>query len=346
MGLVIRSASLTSDREQLIVMLSRCLNPAYNAARFDWLYRDNPHGQAVVWVAQEPGSREIVGTAAAFPRRLYVGEEERLGWVLGDFCLAERYRSVGPALQLQRTCLSAVDAGAAALCYDLPSVAMMAIYRRLGMSPAGQMLRLAKPLRVDRKVKAVVSSPTLLRGLSVVGNTALKLRDWRPQAGRSVTIALHDDVCGEEFSALARHVGGRYGVCVQRSAAYLNWRYGANPLSRCELLTARRGDALLGYVVFSHHEDDATLLDLFGSQDNSAIQDLLTNVVALLRIRGVVTITAPIADSHRWAALLQRHGFVVRETSPLIVYIPLRSEPRRGALARQNWSFMHGDRDG
>jgi hypothetical protein len=195
-------------------------------------------------------------------------------------------------------------------------------------------------------MKAAVSRPTLVRGLSLVGNTALKFRDWRLQAKPSATIALHDGVCGEEFSTLARHVGGRYGVCVQRSAAYLNWRYGANPLSRCEFLTARRDGALLGYVVFSHHEENATLLDVFGSQDISAIQDLLANVVALLRTRGVVTINAPIVDSHRWTALLQRRGFAVRETSPFMVYAPHHSEPRRGVLAGQNWSFMHGDRDG
>ena len=43
------------DREILIDALSRYLNPVADARRFDWLYKDNPHGEAQVWIAFDRG---------------------------------------------------------------------------------------------------------------------------------------------------------------------------------------------------------------------------------------------------------------------------------------------------
>lgn len=346
MPLVIHPADLEADRERLIELFSHCLNPDYNGTRFDWLYKRNPHGQAVAWVAEDPEQQRLVGAAAAFPRRLYMNEMEKFAWLLGDFCLSESYRSVGPALQLQRQCLAAVDAGNAFLCYDFPSARMMAIYHRLGLRPTGQMLRLAKPLRVDRKVRALLKTRAFSGGLSAVGNSILRLQDWRPRTYGAATITVHHGECGQEFSLLAHKVGGRYGACIQRSAEYLNWRYITNPLYRCEFLTAHREHALLGYAVFSHQGEDATLLDLFGVPDFTIPQDLVHAVAEVLRSRGVVTLSASMLDSHPWLSVLRQCGFTAREASPVMIYASRHSAFRHGGVDGQHWSFMHGDRDG
>jgi hypothetical protein len=340
MAIAIREADIESDRLLLMDALFRYLTPLSDGPRFDWLYRSNPHGQVRAWIAMDRDRDVIVGSAAAFPRRLYVGHREEFVWVLGDFCINDQYRSLGPALQLQRACLSQVDLGTAAFCYDFPSPSMMAVYRRLHISPLAQMVRLAKPLRVDGKIREYFKTPFVARGLSAAGNLLLALIDRRPKESESVTIGLQQGSCGEEFSALARQVGRCYGVCVQRSAEYLNWRYLAHAYRRYELLTARRDGELLAYAFFSQSGDDATLADLFGVQDPTVISALVRRLVVLLRERGMMSVSAPMIESHPWIPLLRSQGFIVREAKPMIVY-----PTRTSGYGAMSWFFMHGDRD-
>jgi Acetyltransferase (GNAT) domain len=344
MKIIVRQAHLEADKNLIVDTLYRNLTPLSDSRRFHWLYRNNPYAPPRVWFAIDADKSAVVGMASAFPRRIYVEGREVLGWVLGDFCINDQYRSLGPALQLQRACLAEVDSRTMAFCYDFPSSSMMAIYRRLGIQSCGRMVRLALPLRVDRKIGQFVKNAAVVRGLSVAGNLLMALSKPKPSDSRTLTVSPHSGNCGEEFSILARKMASRHGVCLQRSAEYLNWRYVSNPLYRYELLTARREGSLTAYAVFTHIGEDATLVDLFGDEAPSAISGLVSRVVDLLRERGVVTVSVPISESHPWLPLLQGLGFKPRETSPVVVYAPYFPS-EHSLIEGITWFLMHGDRD-
>ena len=346
MEVMVRLADLEADREQLLDTFSRYLNSDYSLSRFEWAYKGNPHGQGQAWLAVDSENQQVIGAAAAFPRRLYVGEREEQAWVLGDFCIHDQYRSVGPAIQLQRACLAAINTGKIAFYYDFPSPSMMAIYRRLHIDVAGQMLRLARPLRVDRKIGELIKVPIAARGLAAASNFLLaSYEHMRLKTSANVTITHHNGMCGEEFSLLACTIGGRYGVCVQRSAAYLNWRYLANPVCRYELLTMRRDGALVGYAVLLLDGDDAILVDLFGVEEPALLSSLIDAVVAILRKQGRQTISVPILDSHPLRMLLQHHGFTTREASPVVISSTSQILSTSEGQYTLPWRLMHGDRD-
>ncbi len=345
MTISIRRADLTADRELIIDTLLRYLTPLSNARRYDWLYTENPHGHARAWIAVDDETNAIVGMAAAFPRLFYIGDSQETGWVLGDFCIHDKYRSLGPALQLQRACLEDVEAGATFFCYDFPTSTMMAVYKRLSIHPFSRMLRLAKPLRTDRQIRRIVRPALLARAISTAGNLVLAFSDRRGKDCGDIALSLHEGACGEDFSLLAKTTGSRYGMCIQRSAEYLNWRYLENPLYRFELMTARRNGALVGYAFYTQVGQDGTLVDLFGVNDPTVITALADRVVAILRQRGVVTVSAPILESHPWVPWLRRLGFRPRETSPVIFYAPHWSSSGDTGFEAAKWLLMSGDRD-
>ena len=346
MSIVIRPADLTLDREWIIETLLHYLTPRSDDLRFDWLYKQNPHGAARVWMAIDPAHDTPVGMASAFPRRVFYHGQLTHTLVLGDFCIHDAYRSLGPALQLQKACLAAVDADRLEFCYDFPSTSMMAVYKRLRVHSCDQLLRLAKPLRVDRKIAELVKSPVISRGLSMAANPLLALGSRQATAANDrVVISGHEGPYGEEFSTLALQAHKRYGLCMQRSAAYLNWRYRDNPLYGYETLTARRDGDLLAYAIFTVTDEDATLVDLFGNEDMTVIRRLVGTVVSVLRKRRVITLSVPILASHPWVALLQSLGFKQREAHPMVVY-PQRHPATAGdATKKRSWFFMYGDRD-
>jgi GNAT superfamily N-acetyltransferase len=339
----IRTADPVSDRALLTDLLSHNLGPDAGGRRFGWLYLENPHGPARAWVATEEGNGRGLGAAAAFPRRLLVRESVRLGYVLGDFCIDQHHRSLGLALQLQRACLEQIGSTSLLLAYDFPSERMMSIYRRMQVSPAGQLVRWAKPLRTHRKIGNLVRSPVLTGLLAAPFNELLKWKDsaFFPSSGWK--IVHHEGICKEEFTHLAHAVGTRYGSCVERSAEYLNWRYLRHPIVHYEILSARHDRELRGYVVFSHTNEDAKIVDLFGFSDTAMWTALVARVVALLRDRGVVTLSIPALAPSPWTGLLKGWGFHPREVAPIVIYAPGRVAA--SAEDGTGWFLMDGDRE-
>jgi hypothetical protein len=204
---------------------------------------------------------------------------------------------------------------------------------------------MAKPLRIDRTIERLIKQAILAHAASAIGNLVLAAGNRSPKDWGALTLSPHEGACGPEFSHLAEDTGACYGRCIQRSAEYLNWRYLQCPLARFEIVTARRQGALVGYAIYTHTGDDATLADLFGINDPTIFTALVQYVVAVLRQRGVMTLSAPILESHPWVPLLRRLGFRPREASPVIIYAPRWPPPGGSGAGNGTWLLMRGDRD-
>jgi hypothetical protein len=344
MSITIRAADLERDRPVFTALLSRNLSPDAGGPRFDWLYLRNPHGSARAWLAIEEGTGNSIGAATAFPRKLCLGGSVRLGYVLGDFCIDQQYRSLGLALRLQRACLDHVGSTSSTLAYDFPSERMMAIYRRMRIAPMARMVRWCKPLRAERRIGKFVRSERLARNLAAPINKLLEWRDTPSTSNHEWSIVEHTGACADEFTKLTRTVGSRHGTCIERSADYLNWRYLQHPLVRHRLLTARRGKELMGYLIFSQTSEDARIVDLFGCGNADTWTALVTHVVALLRPLGIIAVSMPGLSSNPWTGLLKKWGFRQREDCPVVVYASEKTAASSEA-GTSPWFLTDGDRE-
>jgi len=338
----IRPGDLDADRDAAVALLSRHMNPAYDRRRFDWVYRENPAGPGRIWLALDGGTGEAIGTAGALPRRMYVNGAYAMGWALTDFCISDTHRSLGPALRLQRTCLEGLAADGVVFWYDFPGPGMEAVYRRLGISPRVHVTRFARPLKTYAKLRQRLGSPMLARAASLAADLAVAWATRLPRDEGPLAVGLHAAPCGEEFTALAERVSPRHAVCVWRSAQYLNWRYCDNPIQPHEFVTARLESRLVAYAVVTRDTDTPTLVDLFGEAE--AVRPLIRSTVAHLRKRGAVGVSAWLADSHPWAALLRDVGFRPRETAPVMVGASPDS-PWARVINDTSWFLVYGDRD-
>jgi hypothetical protein len=344
MKLSVRPADLDADRDDLIALMLRYLTPMSDGPRYDWLYRQNPHGQAQLWILTDVDTGKVVGSGGIVPRLMYVGGRERLGCVLADFWIHPQYRSLGPALQLQRACLAGIQEGPYELYYDFPKQNMVAVYRRLGVKPKHCVVRLTKLLSLKKKLAAVSKIPLLGSSLITAANFIINLRD----VGRrklSSTICAQNEACGEEFTQLAREVSSKYGVCVARTASYLNWRFRSHFHHHYEMLTARRNGSLTGYLLFLHEGETATIVDLFGVEDEGVRSNLVFAALEILRTRGVLGVNAPGLNSHAQTAFLRSLGFFARETQPAIISATPQTQETSTEFEAQDFFLTDGDRD-
>ena len=340
----IRRANLDTDRDLLIEALGRWLPRASDFRRFNWLYQENPHGRANVWIATDGEGGPLVGAAAAFPRLMRDGVEVKRACVLGDFFIVPQYRTLGPALQLQRACLASVDTRSFDFCYDFPAAGMLPVYRRLAIEPAETLVRLVKPLRADRKIHGWVKAPWLADKVAYVVNCALRVRDSFPtREGSSCEVSLHSGACMEEFTELAISTAPQHGLCTDRSASYLNWRYKNHYSTLYEFLAAReKNGKLLGYAIYTKDVDDPEIVDLFGGNE-PVISALVRSAISRLRSYGAITVGAPILSSDPMVSLLEKLGFYRREGCPVITQPNLPGN-NQGQTSRTLF-LMQGDRE-
>jgi hypothetical protein len=341
MRITVRPADLHADRGILIDLMLRFLTPMSDGARYDWLYHQNPDGRAQLWVLVDSDTGAIIGSGGFVPRRMYLTGRESLCAILVDFWIHPEYRSLGPALQLQRACLAGIEAGPYDLYYDFPKQNMVAVYRRLGIETSQWLIRMTKPLSLKRKLGRWGQIPLLGRSLIAATNGILKFRDAGRGSRSACTISEQKVECGDDFTQLAREVSSKYGICVARTASYLNWRFLSHFHHRCEMLVARRNGSLLGYLLFLQDAETATILDLFGVENESMKSDLVFAALEVFRARHVLSVNAPSLRSHGQTALLRKLGFYSRESHPVVI-----SSPRgKAALEGANFFLMDGDRD-
>jgi hypothetical protein len=341
MKIAIRPADLDQDKEVLVTTLRRYLTPSSDERRYDWLYRQNPYGPARAWLAEDRETGEIVGSSAAFRRRAIAGGNAKSGWVLGDFCVAERYRSLGPALQLQKATLAATEAvGETEFCYDFPSRQLTAIYGRLGMRPSAQMVRFAKLLRVDDKCRRLTRSKSLSRPLSWMGNLLLRATDFSVGTRKRWEIELQKGECANEFTSLRKTKTPANCIEIERTAEYLNWRYLRHPFFQHQILTARRDGELQGYLVFSRDGDNAQIADWCAGDDTPLLVFLIRDLARRLRKTRTETLSAYLLDNDPQIPVLRTMGFWPRESTPVMMHWPAST----GSPARP-LRLMYGDRD-
>jgi hypothetical protein len=318
-SLALRPLDLGADADAVVALFARYLNPLYDRARFDWVYRENPCGPPVAWVLVDSDGR-LVGASGAFRRDVVLEGRERRVLLLGDLCIVDAHRALGPALRLQRACLNAVASEGAALCYDLPSQSMMAVYERLGVGRRADMVRFARPLRLDRHVRRFVRSAAVAHTLGAIGGTMIARRRSRTLGDERLVVAVHRGRCDQEFTGLVRTIGSAHGGCLSRSHEYLNWRYLDNPVERCEILTARRDGMLQGYLALGRGPAGTRILDIFADAPERTVPALLEAATARLRAEGAETASVPLLASPVWCDLLRRLGFHARERAPVMFH--------------------------
>lgn len=327
----IREAQLDTDGEEITELLREHLTPEANERRFDWLYRNSPSGPARAWIASNDSGNRAIGVAAAFPRHFRIDGSTRRVWVLGDFCFSKDHRSLGPAVMLQKACIDSVaDEG----WYDFPSQSMMAVYRRLRISPVGEFARYAKPIAINAKVEAFLPRNPLNPVIAAAGNTLLRLRSAAgARRATDLEFCTLDGELSDEFTQFDSEssVPGWFHGC--RTSDFLNWRYRQHPTRRFTFTIARHAGHLEGYGVIDVEGPNATLIDIRAMNAEITVPAVVGQAEQVARGHNVSTLSAYVAPDTPAARYLQAAGFHRRESCPLV------------AQPGEKWMVFAGDRD-
>jgi GNAT superfamily N-acetyltransferase len=208
----------TSDRPAILALASAALGwreGEPNQALFDWKHRDNAFGPSPMWVA------EIDGRLAGF-RTFLRWEFERAGQQARavravDTATHPDFQGRGVFTTLTRGALDELRADGVDFVYNTPNDQSRPGYLKMGWQVVGRL-----PVRVR---------PSGLRGLSRMASSRVPAEKW------SITSEVGDppaSVFGapdDVDALLASQPEAEPRWRTRRSAAFLQWRYGLEPLA-------------------------------------------------------------------------------------------------------------------
>jgi len=350
MGISVRLASRDDEEEQLIEILDRNL-PGRPNRKIQKLRHANPLGPGWSWIARPQGSETAIAAASVLPRWFWVDGRKVLGGQVIEFAVEAPYRSLGPAVLLQRATFEPVNSGEVAFGYDCPPHERgMATFLRLGMQPTAEVLRYALLLRSDEFLDNRLGSGAWKQPLVAAANLALRLN--RPRRSvHGLEICAHEKAFDEEFSHLDLCTSSSGSVRAGRAAEDLNWRYLDDPWSangcfktwfgRYRVVVARQAGELVAFAILSVQEETAWLADLFGRSLADFGGALLEAVVDVCRAEKIQRLDALCSMDSDLRLLLERAGFRRRERAYRVV--PYENASRNPKLLDSDlqWTFTN-----
>jgi GNAT superfamily N-acetyltransferase len=352
MSIVIREADPKADRQAMMDCLlrnrTRYEENEVFVARFDWAYRDNPHGQGKVWLALDQGKDQVVGFTSAFPRRVVVDGKFFLGWNCADFSIDQAYRTLGVAMKLRRAAKDCVDRGEFDFLFAHPNDRMRAVHEKVGHQPIGKMVRYAALLRLENKLETLVGSKIAAQALAAVGNPLLHfMTPGRSRTGPYDFTLVEEKNFGAEYDRLFEKVLRQHRVIAQRDAGYLTWRFLRNPLYRTTSFRMQAGAELKGYVLFHEAKGVAHVMELLVEGQQEEMLLLVRALMHHLRKVRVNAISLRLHDLNPMLAIAQQLGFRYRDdaTSTVISYANSSQPHAATVLDGRNWFMTVGDRD-
>lgn len=343
MPLYVREADLDADRSLILGFLRGNLNGSYSSARYEWLYLKNPAGCARVWIAWGKNPDVPVGLSAAIPRILTIQGQNRLCWILADFCFATSYRSLGPALKLQRTTLDEAARDKVYACLDFPGKSMVPVYSRLGIPVFTRMDRFARILKLNHKMDQFIPIPFVSRMMSAIGNRSLQMIDQRILSSSGITVIAFNGEFDEQFAILAQKATASYDCFSHRSVEYLNWRYVRNPIQSHKILACYMEEELVGYAVISRGANGDIVLQEIMSLPIEGLWTRIVKVVSgFLRKTGAYVVYYGQSSQGSKVPFIGSAGYYLRDSAPVFVRPFVSQEDLPVAEA---WLLMNGDRD-
>jgi GNAT superfamily N-acetyltransferase len=216
---------------------------------FDWLHSGNPAGQAIVPVAKDAATGQVVGFHLCVPLRLTFSGVPGLCYLGVNILVHPDYRRQGIFSAILYLSFERCIKRGALFFYSIANPISVQGARKLGFADA-EIPLLVRPLDVSFLAQARSFNP-VLRWMADVGWRIAGTTIWRPERPDSREgLQVSEETCFDEsFDHFWQRVATKYDIALIRDRAFLTWRFCEAPLRHYQILTARQGGELVGYAV-------------------------------------------------------------------------------------------------
>jgi GNAT superfamily N-acetyltransferase len=218
-----------------------------DSAYFDWLYSENPEGEPILSVAAETDTDRVVGFLWYIPVRWRCLGHSELVYMGANALVHPDHRRKGIFGALQAMAVPECGRRGAKFIYGFGRPISLRGVRHLGFGEATMPL-LIRPLDAKRLAEARGFGP-LLQWAARMGWGLASATVFRPRSVNGGLVVRQeigfDAACDRFWQSLS----DKYPIALERSHAFLQWRFGTVPCREYQILTSRDGSEVRGYAV-------------------------------------------------------------------------------------------------
>ncbi len=316
---------------------------------YQWLYRGNPHGEALTWLAIDRKEENIIGCTSVFPKKVWVKDKVILGCVGGDTFVDPNYQRRGIATKMhQVSCVGAAEAGIR-FQYGFPNVENTGAHLKAGSHFPGDFQVIKCFLRIEPIVRKLNLGKTLSTGMSKLGNKILSLYVRSKLSGitdrdeKLERISSFDN----RFDRLMETALPSFNICVVRDSQYLGWRYFKNHQENRIILGYEHEGTVHGFAVLEFEKNTCCLFDFFVRKEDGLIEDFIDALLKFLISRGYESVWLGVNASGNYIKNFSHFGFklIHFEKNPLEVLLPDDDKDIDYLTDLKNWYLTLGDTD-
>jgi GNAT superfamily N-acetyltransferase len=336
------------DRDSFLDFLGRRITSVSVSNHYQWLYRENPHGQALTWLAINCSTEKIIGCTSLFPRKVWVRGSVTLGCVGGDTFIDPMFRRKGIATELLRASREGMAKNGLKFHYGFPNADNFVPHLKAGSIHPGDFQEIRLLLRIEpafRKLKLEQKIPVCL---SKFGNKFLSfyIKSRLPRSmDENINIVSKFD---NRFDKLIETVIPSFNICGIRDSNYLNWRYCKNPLNDYTILSYCDRDIFHGFAVLQLIGNRYYMFDFFVKTDDKLVESFISALVKFVLSKGCELITWGINPRGPYVKNFLRCGFNLQNNhayGTFHVLLPNAGNNLEYLTDLKNWYLTFGDYD-
>jgi len=341
----------TEDEKQAILELTKKTFgdvEIANSAYFDWQYRSNPEGKAIVLLAIDDSKNNLlIGTNAIIRTRLLIDGKETFSFLACNAQVNSDYRKKRIFYKLLlSTSNSATNNGISSI-FAFPNNNSFNSYIKEDAVEITTLPLLVRPIKPSQYFRSPIKQ--ILKPFDIF---------WKKKQTFPSNIEQLDGNFDDSFETLTKKTSKRISVINSRKKEFLNWRYKDHPTRKYTIFTLKQNNELIGYIITKIHFLDknkiGVIVDYMVNSDfknkhhlkalvDKAISYFWDNDVSV----AIVTSNKDLLENK----LLHKSGFFVvpsfLKPEPLhfMVRITNDDEKHMKLTKFDNWFFSFGDYD-
>lgn len=341
---------VSQDRDPYLNFLGNHITKVPVSSHYRWLYRENPHGKALTWLAIHRKSNDIIGCTSIFPKKLWVRDNIILGSVGGDTFVDTRFRRKGIAKELHRVSLRKMVEAGIKLQYGFPNQANFGAFLKAGSFHPGNF----------REMRVILTSQPIIEKLHLGETVSFRLSGLadrilsffiksRLSKSRNPETNLKEILKFDaRFDRLMEEVIPSFNICGVRDRNALNWRYFKNPLKTHTILSYEEQGDIHGFSILEFCGNRCHLFDFFVRNEDEMIENFICAVIKFAISKNSDLITSLINPVGPYIKNFLRFGFTIgyRSTkTPFHVLVPNEDKDLEYLTNIKNWYLTNGDCD-
>ncbi len=212
-----------------------------NSSYFNWQYRNNPVGKAIVLLAHDELNHNLlVGTNTIIPVSLLIDQEKIISSLACNVQVHPDYQRKGIFSKLLSSMHSITKMKEISSLFAIPNENSFHAFINDGSTEIIQLPLLVRPIKFSRYFNFPI-------------NKFLKIFDGHWKVKTSPVNVEEFDGNFQGFEKLIKKLSKRVLIIQNRNEEYLKWRYLDHPTRQYQIYILKQNDELIGYIIVKIH---------------------------------------------------------------------------------------------